>query len=654
MNILGIDFGTTKTLAARWDERSQTARLIRLGRSGDVIPTTIYSDKSGKLEFGEDADDMRAMDGAGWKGRIKRDLGKGNSIVLNGHPHRVVDLVAGYLSYILKRAEDEVFHGLVDRAVITVPALYGPAEREELHQAAVKAGFKAFELLDEPVAAGLAFLHDKTGTELGESIMVFDWGGGTLDLTLVERQEGEFRVNHKWIGGDKSLGGEDIDDTVIERVDGLCSNAHGRVDEQDDQMRLHIQRNLKEGKELLSRRSEHTFRLRFKQPIELKWNREEFETLTATAVNRALDCLREQLRKMTAEGIKPKQVLLIGGSSSMPVIKRRIEDELGIKPILWEHSQTAVALGAALKPTYPQVNKNVLCIDVGCTRIKAAVFVENPSLEALTATKSVSITSLGWLNHSLPELLSPDKCNGLSGHFGKNQIRYDRISISVPGPVDNQGQFLRDDLTGPLINCPRDLKKQLQQVSGKSVHVVKDADAWLLGFLQYERLKLKKTQYPVLLMAFGTGIGVSIADKEERIYSVELSSFKHTIWNELRLVSGINFAQSFEVHRIIGRPFFEWIEKAHPEWDRMRICEEFSKRIRAAYNDFTPFIAERFGKISTLVLAGGNAEYINFSNNKYHTDFQVVTIEDRNAEIKSDLISLLGVEASCRNSVECF
>ncbi|MCX6840595.1 MAG: Hsp70 family protein [Verrucomicrobia bacterium] len=347
MNILGIDFGTTKTLAARWDDRTQMPRTIRLGRSGDAIPTTIYADKCGRLEFGEDADDMRVLDGAGWKGRIKRDLGKGSSVVLNSHSYRVVDLVASYLYYILRRAEEEVFHGPVDRAVITVPALYGPAERDELKQAAAQARFKTFELLDEPVAAGLAFLHDKTGTELGDAIMVFDWGGGTLDLALVESQDGEFKVNHRWIGGDKNLGGEDIDDSVIEGVDVLCSEEHGRVDEQEDQMRLHIQRNLKEGKELLSRRSEHTFRLRFKQPIEFKWSREEFETFMATAMNRALDCLREQLRKMTAEGIKPKQVLLIGGSSSIPVIKRRIEDEMGIKPILWEHSQTAVALGAA-------------------------------------------------------------------------------------------------------------------------------------------------------------------------------------------------------------------------------------------------------------------------------------------------------------------
>jgi molecular chaperone DnaK len=347
MNILSIDFGTTKTLAARWDERSQMARLIRLGRSGDAIPTTIYADKSGKLEFGEDADDMRALDGAGWKGRIKRDLGKGSSSVLNGHSYRVVDLVAGFLAYVLKRAEEEVFHGLVDRAVITVPALYGPAERDELKQAAAKAGFKAFELLDEPVAAGLAFLHDKTGTELGESIMVFDWGGGTLDLALVESQDGEFRVNHQWVSGDKNLGGEDIDDSVIEGVDGLCFEEHGRIDEQDDQRRVHIQRNLKEGKELLSRRIEHTFRLNFKRPVEFKWSREEFETFTVSTVNRALDCLRDQLRKMAAAGIKPKQVLLVGGSSSMPVIKRRIEDALGIKPIIWENSQTAVALGAA-------------------------------------------------------------------------------------------------------------------------------------------------------------------------------------------------------------------------------------------------------------------------------------------------------------------
>ncbi len=348
MNILGIDFGTTKTLAARWDERAKTARTIRLGRSGDAIPTTIYADKAGSFHFGDEADDMRAIDFAGWKGRIKRDLGKRSSVILNGCRYPVVDLIAKFLEYVLHRVEEEVFYGKVDRTVITVPALYGPAERDELKQAALKAGFKNLELLEEPVAAGLAFLHEKAGTELGDHILVFDWGGGTLDLALVNHQKGEFSLNHEWIGGDKNLGGEDIDDSVIDGVDSMCAENHGRIDAQEDHRRLHIRRNLKDGKELLSRRTEHTFRLPFEQPVEFNWSRNDFENYTAFTISRALACLEAQLRKLAEAGLKPQQLLLVGGSSSMPVVKRRIEQDFGIKALLWENSQTAVALGAAI------------------------------------------------------------------------------------------------------------------------------------------------------------------------------------------------------------------------------------------------------------------------------------------------------------------
>ncbi|WP_461783985.1 Hsp70 family protein [Prosthecobacter sp.] len=383
MNLLGIDFGTTKTLAARWDERTQSARTIRLGRGSDAIPTTVYADKSGKLEFGDDADDMRALDAAGWKGRIKRDLGSGVAVVLNGHRYSVVELVSEFLSYVLKRVEEEVFHGPVNGVVITVPALYGPAERQELLEAARKAGFQNVELIEEPIAAGLAFLHEKTGTELGEQIFVFDWGGGTLDLALVNYKNGDLSLNHEWIGGDKNLGGEDIDDSIIEGVDTLCATDHGLIDDQDDHRRLQIRRNLKEGKELLSRRSEHTFRLGFKQPVEFKWSRDELESYTATTVNRALDCLREQLRKLATEGIHPRQVLLIGGASSMPVIKRRIEGEMAIKAITWEHFHTAVALGAASHTARIRSNSQTVDSDKRSRPPKVSkkyakeVFVEN-------------------------------------------------------------------------------------------------------------------------------------------------------------------------------------------------------------------------------------------------------------------------------------
>jgi actin-like ATPase involved in cell morphogenesis len=352
MNLLGIDFGTTKTLAARWDARTKSPRTIRLGRSGDAIPTTIHVDKKGEFSFGDDADDFRAIDHAGWKGRIKRDLGRGTSVVLNGQSYRVADLIARFLEYVLKRVEEESFHGKVDHTVVTVPALYGPAEREELKQAIKQAGFTSFELLEEPVAAGCAFLAEKEGTELGRHVLVFDWGGGTLDLALVEHRDDQFYLEPEWISGDKNLGGEDIDDSVVDVVNAKYGETMGSIDSQPDDMRLNILRNLKEGKELLSKRAEHTFRLKYEheqKPKPLIWKREEFEHFTAGTVDQSIECLRDHLEKIRNSGLQVEHVLLVGGSSEIPAVKRRIKEELGLKAIRWENSQTAVALGAAVR-----------------------------------------------------------------------------------------------------------------------------------------------------------------------------------------------------------------------------------------------------------------------------------------------------------------
>jgi len=347
MNILGIDFGTTKTLAARWDERAKAARTIRLGRGSDPIPTTLYCDEKGVFQFGEDADDMRALDAAGWKGRIKRDLGKGSAVVLQGRSYKVVNLVSRFLVYVRQRIEKEVFHGKIDHTIITVPALYGPAERSEMLDAAGKAGFKSVELVDEPVAAGRAFLNEKVGTSLGDHVLVFDWGGGTLDLALVEQRDGQLQLNHDWIGGEKYLGGEDIDDAMIEEADRRYAKSHGRIDDQEDGQQMHIRRNLKEGKELLSRKAQHKFRLPYNRPQDFVWTRRELEEFTTAITDQAIACLRKQLNKVRAQGIKPENVLLVGGSSSMPVVKEKIEADLGLKTLPWENSQTAVALGAA-------------------------------------------------------------------------------------------------------------------------------------------------------------------------------------------------------------------------------------------------------------------------------------------------------------------
>jgi hypothetical protein len=287
-----------------------------------------------------------------------------------------------------------------------------------------------------------------------------------------------------------------------------------------------------------------------------------------------------------------------------------------------------------------------LCIDIGGTRIKSAVLPKTPSLDQLKAAESMSVRTLGWLNHSLPNLLKTDSWAGLADYYNRRKICYDHISISVPGPVDNQGCFLRDDLTSGAARCPKRLRDALEQASGKSVTIINDAHAWMLGFLRYADLIGESLTYPILSIAFGTGIGASVATESRTIYNIEISALESAIWRNLRKSAQRDFTHSWDVHGIIGRPFFEWVEKSHPEWDYPTIRGHFSSRVLAACEDLVLVLDQRFGKSGTLVLAGGNAEFASVSKLEKSLACRVVPLTERQAQLPPDLISLLGVEAA--------
>jgi molecular chaperone DnaK len=237
---IGIDFGTTKTLVCRWDERRQQPVEIRLGRLGPM-PTSIHVDSSGKPDlFGDDP--------AGYVSRVKRYLGRKAPLVLHGKPSDPVSLVSEFLRHVRSRIEEEALHGPVGYTVITVPALFGPAAKASLKQAAETAGFSNFELLDEPVAGGLAFLHDSPATVQGQNFLVFDWGGGTLDLAVVRRDGENLLEVPNLLGGDIALGGEDIDDSIVERVSAmLTSQGRPSLEEQQEKHLTHARRALTAG-----------------------------------------------------------------------------------------------------------------------------------------------------------------------------------------------------------------------------------------------------------------------------------------------------------------------------------------------------------------------------------------------------------------------
>ena len=347
---LGIDFGTTKTLACRLDDQTQTPAEIRLGRLGPM-PTSIHLEAGGCFLFGDDAEDNRVFAPSGYVPRVKRYLAWKTPVVLHGRAIPSVDLVSEFLRHVRNKVEDEAFNGPVGHTVITVPALLGPAAKQDLFQAAAAAGFVSVEILEEPVAGGLSFLRDNAATVEGTHFLVFDWGGGTLDFAVIHRRGSQIECVPELIGGDKQLGGEDIDDSIAEEVSGILrQRGRSQLDQQPEEYRVKALRTLVMGKELLSRKMTHTFRFELCEgPLEFTWSRSEFETFISQSVEKAVSHTQRFLEKVRAASVHLNGVILIGGSSQFPMVERRLAEVTGLRILKYDRSKEAVARGALLK-----------------------------------------------------------------------------------------------------------------------------------------------------------------------------------------------------------------------------------------------------------------------------------------------------------------
>jgi len=348
---IGIDFGTTKTLACKWDKRSERPVPIRLGRSKDEIPTSIHHDKIGNLSFGDDADDLRITDSAGYIPCIKRRLGKDAKFILrNGQTVTSVELIGKFLCYLRERIETEAIHDIIGHAVITVPALYGPAARNELENAIKQAGYTDFSLLDEPKAGGIAFLRDNPDKIQGQTFLVFDWGGGTLDLAVIHRDGDTLEPDPDLIGGHPNLGGEDIDENMYDAVgEQIMKDGAISLDDHPEEYKVKVREALIDGKILLSRKPAHTFRLLLENKnFVFEWKRESFEQFIGNDVNRAISQLEKLVNKAKDNQTDLDCALLIGGTSIIPLVSRNIENVIGLKTLAWDYGKEAVGLGAAI------------------------------------------------------------------------------------------------------------------------------------------------------------------------------------------------------------------------------------------------------------------------------------------------------------------
>lgn len=291
--------------------------------------------------------------------------------------------------------------------------------------------------------------------------------------------------------------------------------------------------------------------------------------------------------------------------------------------------------------------KHTLCIDIGGTRIKSAVLPENPTIEQVKNATPMVIRTLGWLNHSLPKLIDPGHWPSLAAHYRELGIHYDAVALSVPGVIDSEGRFKRPDLVEGAAKVPERLLEALRKSAGCPVTLIKDADAWMLGFQSYAEQAGVDFQYPAVLMAFGTGFGISAASSSDHVLSIEASVRPAHSWNRLASAAGKDITEGWHVHNIIGRRFFEFAEESRKEWDHLKIREEYTKRVKAAFLDILPWIESKTGHVRTVILTGGNAEYVSVRGLEAEGR-KVISLTDRLSDLPPDLITVLGVEASSR------
>jgi molecular chaperone DnaK len=364
---VGIDLGTTNSVVAVLEGGEPT--VVPNAEGQRITPSVVGFAKTGEILVGEVAKRQAITNPDRTVRSIKRHMGEKDwSLDVEGKKWTPQEVSAQILGK-LKRDAEAFLGDKVTQAVVTVPAYFDDSQRQATKEAGQIAGLEVLRIINEPTAAALAYGLDKEGGD--QTILVFDLGGGTFDVSLLEIGEGVFEV--KSTAGNTHLGGDDWDQRIIDWMVKEFQNAHG-VDLSKDRMAL---QRLKEAAEKakieLSQVSETTINLPFitataEGPLhlELKLTRGEFERMTADLVEACKGPFQQAVRDWGKEVSAIDHVILVGGSTRMPMIQELVKSLTGGKdPHRGVNPDEVVAVGAAIQAGVLKGDvKDVLLLDV--------------------------------------------------------------------------------------------------------------------------------------------------------------------------------------------------------------------------------------------------------------------------------------------------
>ncbi len=361
--IIGIDLGTTNSCVSVMENGEST---VIVNPEGNRTTPSVVAFKNGERIVG-DAAKRQIVTNKETVYSIKRKMGTSEKVTLEGKDYSPEEVSAMILSYIKSYAEGYLGEK-VTKAVITVPAYFNDAQRQATKDAGKIAGLDVERIINEPTAAALAFGIDKTDKE--QKVLVFDLGGGTFDVSILELADGTFEVLST--SGDNHLGGDDFDQVIVDWLIETFKKESG-VDLSKDKMAL---QRLKEAAEKAKKDLSSTVSSQISLPfisagadgplhIEQTLTRANFENMTKKLIERCVTPVRNALKDSGLTKNDIHQVLLVGGMTRMPAVQELVRQELGKEPNKSVNPDEVVAIGAAIQGAVISGDvKDVLLLDV--------------------------------------------------------------------------------------------------------------------------------------------------------------------------------------------------------------------------------------------------------------------------------------------------
>lgn len=369
--IIGIDLGTSNSAAAALIGGKPTIIQAAEGASigGKSFPSVVAFSQDGQLMVGEPARRQMLSNPEGTVIAAKRKMGTDFKFKVFGKEYTPQQISAFILQKIKKDAE--AFLGdTVDKAVITVPAYFNDNQRQATKDAGEIAGLNVVRIINEPTAASLAFGLDKVQSDL--KIMVFDFGGGTLDVTIMEMGGGVFEV--KSTSGDTQLGGTDMDNILIDYLVSEFKNQSGLDIRNDKAAMMRIREAAEKAKIELSNIVTTEINLPFlaydqstgPKNFAIPLNRAKLEELLRPVVERCRNPMLQAIKDAKLSASDIEKIVLVGGPTRMPIVREFVKSVMNKEPERGVDPMEAVALGAAIQGAIisGEVSTDILLVDV--------------------------------------------------------------------------------------------------------------------------------------------------------------------------------------------------------------------------------------------------------------------------------------------------